>query len=262
MVDPRAGLAEYYDLNPAFPDDVPFYLGRTRAGDRVLELGCGTGRVSVPLARACAFLHGVDHSDAMLAWCRARLEEAGVDASRWRLDRADIADLHLGARFDLVVAPFRVLQNLEADEAVEGLLDGVRRHLAPGGRCILNAFCPNRSPAELVDLWSGPPTEMERWSTRTADGRVECVEGRGGVRASPLVIRPTLTYRRYRGDDLVDEAVHSFAMRCWYPDELLDLLGSHGFRVAERWGGYAGEAYGEGRELVVEVSLPASEQAP
>ena len=42
------------------------------------------------------------------------------------------------------------------------------------------------------------------------------------------------------------------AMRCWYPDDLMKLIEDHGFRVAARWGGYAGEKWGEGQELVIQ----------
>ena len=50
---------------------------------------------------------------------------------------------------------------------------------------------------------------------------------------------------------MVDEAVLKIPMRCYYPDEFSTLITEHGFRIIDRWGGYAGEAYGVGPELVV-----------
>jgi hypothetical protein len=67
-----------------------------------------------------------------------------------------------------------------------------------------------------------------------------------------LVLYPELIYRRYRDNELVDEAVLKIAMRCYYPEELLSLIAAHGFRVLNKCGGYAGERYGEGPELIVE----------
>ena len=68
--DIRAEAARYYDVNPTIPDDSTFYQARLPSSDAaVLELGCGTGHVLLPLAGACGFIHGIDRSQAMLARC-------------------------------------------------------------------------------------------------------------------------------------------------------------------------------------------------
>ena len=65
------------------------------------------------------------------------------------------------------------------------------------------------------------------------------------------MLYPELVWRRYDREALVDEATLQTAMRCYYPDEFAALVSSHGFRIVERWGGYTGEPYGEGPELVL-----------
>ena len=77
------------------------------------------------------------------------------------------------------------------------------------------------------------------------------------VGTDPLVVYPHLIYRRFVGDELVDEAVLKIAMRCFYPDEFINRIESEGFRVVGAWGGYAGEAYGSGSELVIEFTMDA-----
>ena len=68
--DMRAEAAKYYDVNPTIPDDLAFYRACLPSSDAtVLELGCGTGRVLLPLATMCGFVHGIDQSQAMLARC-------------------------------------------------------------------------------------------------------------------------------------------------------------------------------------------------
>ena len=69
-----------------------------------------------------------------------------------------------------------------------------------------------------------------------------------------LILYPELVYRRYEQEKLVDEAVLEIAMRCHYPQDLPRLIADHGFLVVNRWGGYAGERYGEGPELIIEFS--------
>jgi hypothetical protein len=156
----------------------------------------------------------------------------------------------LQARFDLIIAPYRVFQNLGTDAEVAGLFATVRAHLAPAGRCILNAFRPRADPATLIATWQVPREDLE-WERPVEGGVLRCFARRAGVRAEPLVLYPDLIYRRYRGETLEEEAVSSIAMRCWYPGELQERVSTAGFVVTDTWGGYEGEEYGVGPELIV-----------
>ena len=254
-LDVRAGPAKFYDLSPHHPDDVPFYLGRLRSPDtRVLELGCGTGRVSVPLAKQCGFLHGIDRSEAMLNICRDKRKAAGLGENRASFAIADISDFQLAERFDLVIAPFRVIQNLETDRQLAGLFGCIRDHLAPDGRCILNVFNPNRTAEALVREWVSDQ-ENKAWEVETEDGRVVCYDVRRRLTPDPLVLYPELIYRRFVGEEMVEEEVLPIPMRCFYPQEFVSLIEAQGFTICEKSGGYAGEEYGAGNELVVEFSF-------
>ena len=72
----------------------------------------------------------------------------------------------------------------------------------------------------------------------------------------PRIVYPGLIYRhRSATGDLLEEAVLPIAMRCWYPAELERRVVEHGFRVVDRWGGYDGEAWGSGPELVIQFEL-------
>ncbi len=229
---------------------------------RVLELGCGTGAVTLPLAARCAYVHGVDHSPAMLAHARGKVDATMADstqplpADRVRLTEGDVASLDLGEPFDLVIAPFRVMQNLATDAQLDGLFGTIQRPLAPEGRAILNAFNPKMDREGLVAAWSSG-SERVYEPRDTAIGRVRLVEHLAGVQEQPLVLYPELRYELVVGDEEVqDVGVLQIAMRVYYPDEFLALFTSRGLRILERHGGYGGEAYGDGRELIVEFTLP------
>ena len=250
-MDSRAAAAAYYDLAPDFPADIPFYLEQLRSpAPTILELGCGTGRVSVALAPQAAFLHGVDLSPAMIERCRTRLREAGLGDSRATGTVADISDLQLDRRFDLLIAPYRVFQNLTTEGQVAGLFATLRAHMFPGGRAILNTFRPYADPPTIVAKWSVRREDLD-WERPVEGGHLTCSVLRSGVSAEPFVLYPDMIYRRYAGAVLVEEAVSQIGMRCWYPDELEARIIGEGFRIAQRWGGYAGEPYGEGTELIV-----------
>ena len=249
--DMRAEAAKYYDVNPTIPDDIAFYQARLPSSDAsVLELGCGTGRVLLPLAAVCGFIHGMDRSQAMLARCLQKLQAAAIPPTKARLELGDITHFALGQRFDLIIAPYRVLQNLEMDAAVTGLFRCIRQHLTPGGTCILNVFRPYGEPETLRQKWC---TEKEKlcWEVAVEGGRVTCHDRRPRMNPDKMILYPELIYRHYQGEALVDEAVLRIAMRCYYPEEFVQLIVNQGFRVLQQWGGYKSEPYGQGSELVV-----------
>src|SRR5438093_4542662 len=101
--DIRAEAAQYYDVNPTIPDDIAFYQARLPSSDAsVLELGCGTGRVLLPLAASCGFIYGLDRSQAMLARCLQKLQDAALPPSQARVEHGDITHFALGQRFALI----------------------------------------------------------------------------------------------------------------------------------------------------------------
>jgi len=250
-VDFREGVAKYYDCDPRQFSDVEFYRSLLPSADAtILELGCGTGRVLVPLMDHCSYIHGIDISKAMLAVCREKLKALSVSRDRATVQRGNITDLNLGRKFDLVTAPFRVFQNLETDEEVDGFFRTVRAHLAPEGTCIITAFRPSLSK-EAMTSQCGEDENLE-WEAPIEGGRVACYDKRPRIDPERQVAYPELIYRRYRGDALEDEAILYLMMRYYYPDEFEEMVKNQGFEIVGRWGGYKDEPYGEGPELMLQ----------
>ena len=114
--------------------DVKFWTGvAQRAAGPVLELGCGTGRVTVPLARAGVSLVGVDRSAPMLARAADQARQLPV-GQRPRLVRADIRALPFAdGSFAMALAPYGILQSLTRDRDLRATLSAVARVVEPGG---------------------------------------------------------------------------------------------------------------------------------
>ena len=253
-IDYRAEVAKYYDLHSNPYDDVSFYIQQLRHdAERVLELGCGTGRILVPLVERCGFIQGVDISEAMLAICRDKLDAAGLSTKKAAVQAGDICDFSLRETFDLIIAPFRVFQCLTSEKQIAGFFECVRRHLAPGGRCILNVFRTLHGPDEMATLWSDETEHLLR-EIPCDGGKITLSEVRNKFRRQPLTIYPSQMIRRFEGENVVDEAFFEITLRCYYPDEFGQLIADHGLTVTNRWGGYDGEEYGQGNELVVEFT--------
>ena len=91
---------------------------------------------------------------------------------------------------------------------------------------------------------------------RVVEGRkITCHDRRAFIDEEKLVTYPELIYRQYQGEKLEEEVVLKIVMRVYYPEQLERLITSHGFEIWQRWGGYQGERYGEGPDLVIQFGL-------
>ena len=255
-LDIRADAARYYDLNPEMLEDIGFYFDRIPSPEAsILELGCGTGRVLIPLSRNCSNIHGVDASEAMISICKEKLTRGSIPSSKANVQVGDITDIGLDRTFDLIIAPYRVFQNLETDSECEGFFRTVRKHLVLGGTCVLNVFKPDRDPEALRREWPRQE-EYQCWEVPIEDGRITCHGRNARMDSEKMVLYPELIFRTYRGKNLTEEVVLKILMRCYYPEEFTTTILNQGFEILNCWGGYLGERYGEGPELVVEFRNP------
>ena len=143
--------ADVYDSIYAYVrEDIPFYVQEAaRSGGPVLELGCGTGRVTVPIAKAGIDIVGLDNSEAMLERARGKARELEPGHGSIDLQMGDMRDFSLGRTFPLIIVPFRGFLSLLSVEDQVNCLTSVKNHLEPDGRLIFNIFVPD--PQMLVE---------------------------------------------------------------------------------------------------------------
>ena len=228
-------IAALYDpWSRSVTEDVDFYVAQARkAGSPVVELGVGTGRIAVPVAKAGVHVIGIDDSEGMLALCRTRAEEAGV---------SDFLDLRLGdlrrppvlERVRLVTCPFRALLHLESDGERLDALRAVYLLLEPGGRFVFDVFAPSM---EDVEETNGRWLEREPGIWERADWDLErriltlAVRGESGETAMQLAWRSPGVWRA--------------------------LLGSAGFEVEAMYGWFDLRPYDGGEDTVWIARRPA-----
>jgi SAM-dependent methyltransferase len=246
MSDDYARIADLYDHVTAYRDrpDVGFFVQAAReAGGPVLEIGCGTGRVLIPIARAGVSITGLDLSPSMLDICRSRLRnEPATVRERVELVEGDMRDFDLGRAFALITMPFRPFQHLVTVDEQLACLASVRRHLVDGGRLILDLFNPsidalaNRATGEEFD--EGPEFPVP--------------DGRRVKRAYRIVSADRFTqvnqveliYYVTHPDGRTERLVHAFAMRYLFRYEAEHLLVRAGFRIEHVHAGYDRSPYG------------------
>jgi len=233
--DPYEVIAQYYDLEfDAFTEDVHVYLAfAQRTGSPVLELGCGTGRLLVPLARAGFQVDGVDRSPAMLARAADRLSREGIE--HVRLYRADFTALdQFPARvYSLAILAVNAFLHVQTRAGQRAALSHIHRVLRPGGLLVLDLLHP--TPAQLSD-WDGRLLYDHAWPL--PDGSV--LERFSARRASPVeqTIETRLFYDRRDPSGLISRLAVSYLLRYVHRYELELLLEGTGFALEGIFGSY------------------------
>jgi len=213
-----------------------------RQGGPVLELGCGTGIVAIPIAQRGLAVTGIDLAPAMLAHARRKSAALGLDAE-WV--EADARTLDLGRRFRLVVLTGHGFQAFLTRADQDALLAAVARHLAPGG---LFAFDTRNPPGH--DLASIVDDEPEADYT-SVEGRHVRVSYSQRYDAAAQVMHWT-THRRWHEDGRDERRDTRIACRFTDAAELESLLRAHGFEVVERHGDWDRSPFmPAGEELIV-----------
>ena len=186
------------------------------AGDgRALELGIGTGRIALPLARRGVPVHGIDLSRAMVARMR---EKSGGDAIGVTI--GDFATARVERAFSLAYLVFNTIMNLTTQAAQVSCFRNVAAHLQPGGRFVVEVMMPDLRrlpPGQDVVPFHVSETRwaFDRYDVATqsmSSNYVEVVNGRGGFRSIPF--------------------------RYVWPAELDLMAQIAGLRLSERWAGW------------------------
>jgi SAM-dependent methyltransferase len=214
--------------------DVPFWRTLALQHDGpVLELGCGTGRISIPLAKAGVSLVGIDRSEAMLARACQRVRRGRL-RSRTHLLRGDIRTLPFRpATFPLVMAPYGVLQSLLRERDLAATIDAVARVLKRGGTFGI----------ELV-------ADLPSW--KEYKRRVSLKGWRGGRRGTHVTLVETVHQDPARRLTIFDQQfierrgrqrrTHSFSLtfRTLSVPQMTRRLENGGFEVSALLGDYRG----------------------
>lgn len=173
-------FARFYDGDYRHYDEdldlIGHYAGEH--GDPILELGCGTGRVLLSLARAGHRLTGIDISPALLERAQARLQQQRLSA-QVELLQADLRTFDLPAKnYGFAFCTSSTLMHLTTAQEQLAALRNIARHLRPGGRLLIDLFNPDlprlfavEGLMELADRWLDEQTgaEVLKWSVRRLD---------------------------------------------------------------------------------------------
>lgn len=236
IADPYAPIAPFYDLEHAnFRDDIDLLLSFADiVGDPILEMGCGSGRILLPLAAAGYDVTGIDRSAAMLDRARTAIAERQFEGSIHIMEGSILdADAAPGGPFGLVIFSLNALMHLSAAAEQRAALEAALRALDPKGQLILDIMNP--TPDHLTSLGSAPILEG---SWKMPDGSTVDKWAHRRVHPTTQVIDTLLWYDRIGLDGALQRTRSRFPLRYIYPAELELMLEVAGFTEVRMYGSY------------------------
>jgi Methyltransferase domain len=218
-------IADIYDELPTHPDDADAavtYLAELAGDGPALELGIGTGRLALPLARGGLEVSGIDTSAAMVAKLRAKPGGDEIPVTM-----GDFADVNVDGAFALIFVAYSTFFALLDADAQRRCFEGVADHLTPEGRFVIEAFVPD--PNRFV---RDQHLEVRHVGVDSAVLSVSRHDG-AAQRVNSLLVR------------LADDGVRTWPVRLRYsyPDELDVMAEAAGLRLEQRWSGWTRERF-------------------
>ena len=207
--------ANIYDGMNTSMDDLQFYkrwLPKNKDA-RILELCCGTGRLTLPIAKDGYDISGVDYTASMLHQAKMKAAEAGL---RINFIQADIRTLDLQKKYDLIFIPFNSIHHLYENEDLFKVLHVVKNHLKDGGLFLLDCFNPNIR--YIVE-------------NKTQINRIE--------------------WHYFINGEF--NSIQNLDMRMFFPQELDSYLEWNGFSIIHKYGGFEEEIFNDDSEKQVFV---------
>lgn len=242
--------AKYYDiyLKENKVGDIPLYLEYAKKQNgRILELGCGTGRVSIGLANMGFSVIGLDLSESMLEIFDENIKLLPKDIqNNIKKLNCNISDFNLNEKFSLIIAPFRTFQFLTNDNDIKNCLNCIKNHLNNNGLFILNVFRPLKT---LDESWCF--NEVVQWKYN--DNGIDVVKKDCGekidVKNQILNLKFILEMTDKNGN--MKKYEDYLEMKYYYYEQIKELLENNGFNILEEFGNYNKCKIEDGNEMII-----------
>ena len=240
----------YFDVN----EDIGFYVQESILSDGpVLELGCGTGRVTFPIAKEGIDLLALDNSIGMLNVALEKMKHKGDSYTNLEFVKSDMRNFAFNKKFNLIIIPFRGFQSLlNISDQIQTVLN-IKKHLTENGRLIFNAFVPDSESMGsahdvLYHYKDVQDTENNRkliiWNQSEYDQFNQIVNTRIVVDDSNNM------------GEVVRRFYRDFSLRYTFRWEFYHLLRSHGFKLLNLYGDFEKSDFNESStEMIWEFGL-------
>ena len=219
----------YDEQHRDYVEDIPFYekiLGDS--ADPVLELMCGTGRITIPLAQKGIPMTGIDVSSHMLTLAKKKATNLRLPI-QWI--NCDVRTFRLPEFFSMIFIPFNSITHLHDRNSIDTCFDSIRQHLEDKGLFIIDVFVP-----ELRYLLRDPNIRYPVADLENPNGSGRVLITESNVYNKATQINHIKWFYNYEcsGQEIVVEN----NMRMFFPQELDNLLFYNGFKIIGKFGNY------------------------
>ena len=242
-------VARYYDAeNADKTDDLALYarLAQAHPG-AILDVGCGTGRVMLHLARAGHAVHGIDNDSAMLARLESKLQHQPQLRDKLTYAQADARRRQFSRQFSLILLSYNALMHFIEQEDQLALLRNLRPCLANGG-CLLIDL-PNAAPAYASEDSGALTWERDFLDPQT--GHLVMLQSVSWLDRAAQLLDVDWIYDAIDGDGVVRRLIASHRLRYFFLAEMRLLLAQCGFQLDAAHGDCQGSPYDADSERMI-----------
>ena len=235
--------ANVYDGMNTDLTDLEFYQNwlPKQKNARILELCCGTGRLTIPIAKDGYNISGVDITSSMLEKAKLKASEAGLEID---FIQADIRTLNLRQKYDLIFIPFNSIHHLYQNEDLFQALNVVKNHLKEKGMFLLDCYNPN---IQYIVESRNEENEINQYTTK--DGRNVLIKQKMRYENQSQINRIEWNY--YINDEF--HSTQNLDMRLYFPQELDAYLEWNGFTIIHKFGNFKEEEFNDSSEKQIFV---------
>lgn len=251
-------IARFYDAeNKGKDDDINLYLEQaSESGGPILDVGCGTGRVMVPLAEAGHQVHGVDNEPAMLALAERYREQSPTLTANMTLHEGDALTIALpAAYYRLILVPYNGLMHFHTQDDQLALLHRLREWITPDGLLILDL--PNAG--EVFATQETDAIMFERTFLEPETGHMVLQQSHSVLDRVTQMLDVTWIYDEILGDGTIRRTVALHRLYYLFFSELRLLLQMAGFAVQAVYGDTDYAPYEDGCERMVVFARPVAQ---
>lgn len=208
---------------------------------RILELCCGTGRLTLPIAKDGYDISGVDYTSSMLEQAKLKASESGLNVE---FIEADIRTLDLPEKYDLIFIPFNSIHHLYTNEDLFKAFNVVKNHLKEGGLFLLDCFNPN-----IRFIVESEKDFKEIAEYTTSKGRKVLIKQAMRYESNSQINR--IDWHYFINGEFY--SIENLDMRMFFPQELDSYLERTGFTVVHKFGNFEEEAFSDNSEKQIFV---------
>jgi SAM-dependent methyltransferase len=246
--------AQFYDLDnrDVTKVDIPFYLKYAeQIKGSILELACGTGRITIPLAKAGHEIWAAELSETMIRQFKAKLKELPQEtAGKVHLLQADMSNFSLGQKFPLIILPCRSFQLLLEGPLEKACLKNIHRHLAEKGTFIIDVgnFIGNKDKEKE---WQSEKEIFDWENTDPRTGfKIRRMHINKEIDTGKQIIYPRKIYYITKHDGSIETVCKRSPWKYFYEEQIKELLTAADFKIIAEMGTYDGKPFAEGSDFI------------